>query len=589
MASPTKAQPEQPRRLNRRRVSKKAGEFSRKVDELGPDGQELYIHPSHTKYIIATPRSAAPKELRERWHCDVCGYLWSPEGEQRKRFNSIDPSEGFNICNECMFSKWSAWRTQKQRFLSGGLIEFGRVSYFGTVSWNPSEHPPADREAMHRKLDELMQSEELPWVAPRDRCVRFSCASLDVVTREVEPESPHAAGVSPVPLASPRMPAAPTVLESYGLDEVFNLVYLDDAPHHYICVFAGPSPKRATCSVIQVPSPEVALAMCEVYENVVNFVHQQAVLQSVDDHIMAAVEGRKTAAEMQHAEDKRLRRLSWAIRSTAPSESASPAAEEPSSPGGRRGVQGHFVVDYAEDDEADVFGSFGDDNDGADDNAEPTSRLAPRPSLMKGFRPPPAVVVAVGEHEALSGRSGSVRSPDQLQRAIEAYMDQLKANVTDTEMKTFRKLVTAYRKGGEFKAFSTGLAKLFGPKRQHLLPGLRHFVPGQDRAQFEAFLAREARDSTAAAAAGPASVPPPVSQAGLNAYMNQLKLELSGAGEMPKFAELLRHYRQSGQFTPFANGLKGLFGPSRRHLLNGMKHFVPGPDRPQFEAFLKRV
>lgn len=33
-------------------------------------GQELFIHPSHPKYIVETPRSAAPIELRERWHCE---------------------------------------------------------------------------------------------------------------------------------------------------------------------------------------------------------------------------------------------------------------------------------------------------------------------------------------------------------------------------------------------------------------------------------------------------------------------------------------------------------------------------------------
>ena len=39
------------------------------------------------------PRPVVAMKDRERWHCDVCGYEWSPDGEQKKRYMSVNPRE----------------------------------------------------------------------------------------------------------------------------------------------------------------------------------------------------------------------------------------------------------------------------------------------------------------------------------------------------------------------------------------------------------------------------------------------------------------------------------------------------------------
>jgi hypothetical protein len=133
------------------------------------------------------------------------------------------------------------------------------------------------------------------------------------------------------------------VLESHALDDVFNLIYLDDAPSHLIVVFAGPSPQRSVATVIRVPSPEVGFAVAEAFEHVVNFVHQQAVLQSVDDNILAAIEGQPSEEEKKREEEKRLRRASFKLKAAmgdvdaAPTDGAatdrqSPRRDKPVSP-----------------------------------------------------------------------------------------------------------------------------------------------------------------------------------------------------------------------------------------------------------------
>lgn len=478
---------------------------------------------------------------------------------------------------------------------AAGMIEFGRVAFLGTVLWNPTDHSPSNREVVHRRLDELMQHGELSWSAARDRCVRFTCGTIDVVTRELPDDfvSPSPSRDSPSRDSASTLPpmshdAGPTVLESYGLDEVFNVVYLDDSPSHLMCFFAGPAPKRATCTVVQVPSPEVALAMCEVFENVANFVHQQAILQSVDDNIMAAVEGRSTASQMQRDEDRRLRRMSWAVRGTQPE------TDNPRAGGERVGRRGSFKgafkrgdVDLAEGEEDDIFETFAEGRVTRKFDLAAPSRLAARPSLVKGFRPPPA--------KPRDGGGPAVRpaaTPHDtaaLERALNEYMELLKANLSADEMMQFKVLVSAYRKQGAFRNLSAGLLDLFGPSRKHLLPGLQNFVPKQDAAQYEEFMARQQapKIDRPAALARAASVREGPEE--LEFYMLRLKQELTGSGEMQAFALLLRQYRTGSDFASFSSGLQEVFGPKRTSLLPGMRHFVHAVDRPLYEAFLKEL
>lgn len=462
------------------------------------------------------------------------------------------------------------------------MIEFGRVAYLGTAKWNPTIHSPSDREAVHHELDRLMQQGELPWSAERNRCVRFTCGTVEVVTREEPEGSPSPRGSDPSISPVGRRQMGPTVLEVYGLDEVFNVVYLDDAPHHLVCFFCGPTPRRATCTVIQVPSPEVALAMCEVFEHVVSFVHQQSILQSVDDHIMAGIEGRDTAIEVRQAEDRRLRRMSWAIRESDPSESGG----TPGRFGRRASVRKMFdaergAPDNEEGEEDDVFATF---SEGRAELPPPKSRLVARPSLMKGYRPP--------QSQNGAGPAQPNAATNRNNAELHAYVDLVKGSLNEDEMRRFKGLVSNYRRGGTFHEFSTSLMNLFGPSRRNLLPGIRNFVPGNDRPECDRFIAREVPNAVLPV---PEDNPPPkrgpsVRQhaTSLEFYMQQLKRELTGEGEMQRFALLLRDYRTGGEFSDFAQGLKDVFGPERKALLPGMKHFVPAADRPLYEAFVKQ-
>jgi hypothetical protein len=80
-----------------------------------------------------------------------------------------------------------------------GRVQFPNVALLGTVPWNPSEHPPADREGAEAHLDELMRLGRLPWHGKRDRCLRISCGTIDVVTRPGSAQKDGAQGTSPGP------------------------------------------------------------------------------------------------------------------------------------------------------------------------------------------------------------------------------------------------------------------------------------------------------------------------------------------------------------------------------------------------------
>jgi len=85
------AHPQAPKLLRLRR--KDSMMVGRQINKRTRDGAQMYRHPAHAYALQAAPRPVVAMKDRERWHCDVCGYEWSPDGEQKKRYMSVNPRE----------------------------------------------------------------------------------------------------------------------------------------------------------------------------------------------------------------------------------------------------------------------------------------------------------------------------------------------------------------------------------------------------------------------------------------------------------------------------------------------------------------
>ena len=83
------------------------------------------------------------------------------------------------------------------------------MGHIGTVPWNPSSHPPDSRDALHARLDALMQAGELPWSGQRDKLLRFTAGTVEVVGRGG---------------GKGETSSQPPLRESHRLDHIFNLV-----------------------------------------------------------------------------------------------------------------------------------------------------------------------------------------------------------------------------------------------------------------------------------------------------------------------------------------------------------------------------
>jgi len=74
----------------------------------------------------------------------------------------------------------------------------------------------------------------------------------------------------------------------------------------------------------------------------------------------------------------------------------------------------------------------------------------------------------------------------------------------------------------------------------------------------------------------------------LQQYMQMLHSKLS-ASELHEFARLLKASSSSMPFSDFCDKLYELYGSERRHLLAGMRPFIPEKNSSQFETFLSRI
>lgn len=69
-------------------------------------------------------------------------------------------------------------------------------------------------------------------------------------------------------------------------------------------------------------------------------------------------------------------------------------------------------------------------------------------------------------------------------------------------------------------------------------------------------------------------------------YMNKLYTKLS-ASELQEFALLVKAWHTNMTFPDFCQRVLDLYGPDRRHLLVGMRPFIPAKDSMYFERFLQ--
>jgi hypothetical protein len=79
---------------------------------------------------------------------------------------------------------------------------------------------------------------------------------------------------------------------------------------------------------------------------------------------------------------------------------------------------------------------------------------------------------------------------ENLEKAVQEYMQLLNKVMTFEEVREFGSLVSAYRSEMPVEDFCTSLVKLYGPERQHLLKGMILFIPEEDREHFVKFMNR---------------------------------------------------------------------------------------------------
>lgn len=70
-------------------------------------------------------------------------------------------------------------------------------------------------------------------------------------------------------------------------------------------------------------------------------------------------------------------------------------------------------------------------------------------------------------------------------------------------------------------------------------------------------------------------------------YMNKLYTKLA-ASELQEFAMLIRSWHTDMTFSEFCQKVLNLYGSERRHLLVGMRPFIPAKDLSYFEQFLQK-
>ncbi|XP_064624893.1 cerebral cavernous malformations protein 2 homolog [Lineus longissimus] len=73
----------------------------------------------------------------------------------------------------------------------------------------------------------------------------------------------------------------------------------------------------------------------------------------------------------------------------------------------------------------------------------------------------------------------------------------------------------------------------------------------------------------------------------LHDYMRRLHTKLT-ADELRQFALLLKAWHTDMPFHQFCQNVLDLYGPDRKHLLSGMRPFIPEGDYGYFESFLER-
>ena len=352
----------------------------------------------------------------------VCQYEWTPDGEQRQRYTSTaDPD--FNLCSECLFVPWSAWLAQRDTFMRGGAVRFSEVRYGGLLAVGDRLPASDDRDGLLAMIDGARRRGDLEWQPKATRVMELSGAALVLKGH---------------PRGGPEEEMKTYV--SLDLAEVQSVVYISDVPQHLLLITAGQPPK-AVCHIVLCHSAEMAGAVVEACDNVLQFVFTQSVLHDMDDQIAAGVEGRQTAAEGKAAERARIAAMEEVLGSPEPGAQDPPGSKSPD----RRGS----VMEF--------FGT-----------AAPPAQH--KPSERRGSSRPPA------------------RAPTE-GAIIQEYMKRLQELFNTTELKEFAGLMRQYRTGGGLEVMVGQLVELYGPGRKFLLPGIKDFIPPEDKAQFEVLLA----------------------------------------------------------------------------------------------------
>lgn len=428
-------------RLNRLR-RKESMMLGRQINERTPEWGQMYRHPAHAYPLFAAPRPLVAMEDRERWHCDICGYMWSPDGEQRKRYMSVNPRVAFNVCADCMLSPWSAWVSQKNRLLGGDSITFSDIKYVGEIdatSWPD----PRDREAVLQRLDHHRRCGDLPWNSGQSRWLRLQIAAVELI-------SDLSIGPEEVPEPGHQF----RIFTSLKLDEIERITYIDDAPHHFLFIYVVKQ-ETTMCHVLLVETSEMAVSLCEAIDKTLYHVYTQAILHSLDDHILAGLEGRTTQMEQQAEERQLLEAQQQSLDATA--------------------------------------GAAGNDNPQSDD--EDANAMHRRKSVFELF-PRSESPTSPGADQPPKPRTSppaspvtSPVSPIESKNVVPDYMRMLQAQLSNEELQHFAILLRNFRTGStSLEALASGLNKLYGPLRRNLLPGMINFIPSSNRVQFQQFV-----------------------------------------------------------------------------------------------------
>eukprot|EP00051_Salpingoeca_urceolata_P009046 m.110908 g.110908 ORF g.110908 m.110908 type:complete len:489 (+) comp16087_c0_seq3:155-1621(+) len=465
-----------------------------------PDGKPLYLHPAHPYHLSPAPKTSG-------WLCEICLFRQLADGEQRQRIKSVEDRSTFNICAQCLNSDYDAWFANQRTFVAGNDVVFAGVKYMGELPVDAEWPAPDDLYACLERIDRAQADGDLPYRSKERRQLHFSHEYIKVAT---DPDNVKAYEAED----------GFQVFHSWLVTHVASVSYYDDHPQHILCIIVSDGSDMGTAHFLQCVIGELAEAICHTIQEGLHYVLTQSLMEHMDDSIAAGVEGRPTLLETRLLAAERAREQAIARRKAEESLKAEFARASPEVEWERSrsaspvafGVSAPSPVPAGQDERRkSIFDVFSIDSK---QGAAATAAAASAAAAPTGDRGPPqwAREASGGASAANKTKQDKYKQPKASTSppsapptratpavappassgdaitVVQDYMAELQKSLDTTELRDFALLLRHYRTEGDFDSFTSKLVELYGPSRQHLVPGLEAFIPPDDKVKFHSFL-----------------------------------------------------------------------------------------------------